>query len=47
MDEYDRWYRGYMFRRRLYRDARLIVYVIVGTLAVVGAVNVIARVVAS
>ena len=43
MDEYDRWYKGYMFRRRLYRDAKLIVYVVIGTLAVVGLVNLIAR----
>ncbi len=47
MDEYDRWYKGYMFRRRLYRDAKLIAYVIIGTLAVVGLVSVIARLVAS
>ncbi len=47
MDEYDRWYKGYMFRRRMARDAKLIAYVVLGTLAVIGLVNVIARAVAS
>ncbi len=47
MDEYDRWYRGYQARRRLARDARLIMYVVIGTLAAIGLVNVIARMVAS
>jgi hypothetical protein len=47
MDEYDRWYKGYMFRRRMARDAKLIAYVVLGTLAVIGLVNVIARLVAS
>jgi hypothetical protein len=47
MDEYDRWYKGYMFRRRMARDAKLIVYVVIGTLAVIGAVNLIARLAAS
>ncbi len=42
MDEYDRWYKGYMFRRRMVRDAKLIVTIILGTLAVIGIANAIA-----
>jgi hypothetical protein len=43
MDEYDRWYKAYEARRRLARDAKLIAYIVIGTLAVVGLVNVIAQ----
>ena len=46
MDEYDRWFKRYEARRRLAREAKLIVYVVIGTLAVIGAVNLIARLVA-
>ncbi len=47
MDEYDRWYKGYMFRRRMVRDGKLIAQVIIVTLAVIGAVALFARLVAS
>ncbi len=41
MDEYDRWYRGYQAKRRFARDAKFAAYIVIGTLAVVGLINVI------
>jgi hypothetical protein len=49
MDEYDRWYRGYMFRKRMLREAKLIglgVVVTLVTLSVLAIVAQIARAVA-
>ena len=44
MDEYDRWYRGYQFRLRLMRDAKLIGVGVVVTLATLGAIALVSAV---
>jgi len=38
VDEYDRWYRGYQFRLRLIRDAKLIGVGVVVALTTLGAI---------